>query len=122
MQGKKEVVNSNISKTLREQNKSNDLFEIMLNKLTLEEIIALKLELVARSLGTVFTGLPLIKSIKWIVTDAVLKFGLANSSSNLKTIKFLGIDSTEYYKLINEHGLKNYFKENTDVDNGGTIK
>ena len=40
-----------ISNKLKKENKSHDEFEVMLNNLTLEEIIALKLELAAKSVG-----------------------------------------------------------------------
>ena len=40
-----------LSNKLRKDNKSHDEFEVMLNNLSLEEIIGLKLELAARSVG-----------------------------------------------------------------------
>ena len=40
-----------LTRELRSDNKSNDQFEVMLNNLSLEEIIALKLELSAKVAG-----------------------------------------------------------------------
>ena len=45
-----------IAKELRKENKINNEFEAMLSHLTMEEIIALKLELATRSVGGKFYG------------------------------------------------------------------
>ena len=45
MKKKLEKNRYSVSKILREKNRSNDFFEIMLGNLTLEEIISLKLEI-----------------------------------------------------------------------------
>lgn len=114
MQPKKKPVNKpkySISKKLREKNKSNDLFEIMLGNLTIEEIIALKLELAIKSIGQAAYGIPIWKSINFIVKDAVLKFALANNSSKTKAAKFLGMKNIDFYELIKRYKTKEYFEE-----------
>ena len=45
-----------ISKVLRKENKSDDKLEMMLSNLSLEEIIALKLEISSRSVGNRLYG------------------------------------------------------------------
>ena len=56
---KKSTRNHSISNQLRKQGKSNDEFEVMLNKLSLEEVIGLKLELANRAAGGYLYGLPI---------------------------------------------------------------
>lgn len=98
-----------ISKKLRKENKSNELFEIMLSRLSIEEIIALKLELITKSVGTAIFGLPLWSSLNLIVKDAVLKYALANNSSKRKTANYLGLNLNQLNKLIKKYGIVDYF-------------
>ena len=63
-----------ISKKLTKEQKSNDEFEVMLNNLSLEEVIALKLELAAKSAGGAVYGIPIWRSLKYVVEDAILKY------------------------------------------------
>ena len=56
-----------LTKKLREENKSNEEFEVMLNNLSLEELIGLKLELASKVFGGKSYGLPIWKSMKEIV-------------------------------------------------------
>ena len=67
-----------ISNKLKKENKSHDEFEVMLNNLNLEEIIALKLELAAKSAGGCLYGFPIFSAIPYLVRDAILKFSLLN--------------------------------------------
>ena len=43
-----------LSNKLKKESRSHDEFEVMLNNLSLEEIIGLKLELAARSVGNMY--------------------------------------------------------------------
>lgn len=52
-----------VSAKLKKERKSSDEFEFMLNKLSLEEIIALKLEITARVLGGKYYGFQLWSAI-----------------------------------------------------------
>ena len=59
--------NYSIRKKLNYEKKINSNFETILNSLTLEEIIALKLELAASHVNHKLYGFPIIRSIKFIV-------------------------------------------------------
>ena len=71
LQGKNKYYS--ISNKLRKENKSHDEFEVMLNNLTLEEIIGLKLELAAKAVGGMLFGIPIWYTMQDITKDAVLK-------------------------------------------------
>lgn len=96
-------------KKLREEKKSNDLFEIMVNNLTLEELISLKLELATKSVGTTIFGLPWWDSLHHIVKESMLRYALAVTTSKNKAIQFLGIDKNLFYELLTRYGLRNYY-------------
>jgi len=51
-----------ISNKLRKEKRSHEEFEIMLNSLTLEEVIGLKLELASRNIANRLYGLPIWSS------------------------------------------------------------
>ena len=69
--------NYSIKKKLRLENKIDEDFEMRLNNLTLEDIIALKLELSSKNYKGKFYGLQLYKYIQDIARDAVVKFAIA---------------------------------------------
>ena len=57
-------VNYSLTNKLRSDNRSNEEFEVMINNLSLEEVIALKLELSSTRFGFKLYGIPLWYSIK----------------------------------------------------------
>jgi len=103
--------NYSISKFLRNQFKSNDEFEVMLNNLSLEEIIALKLELASKSAGGYLYGIPLWRSLKQIVEDAVLKYALSATRTRTEMARLLGLRKIELRKIDWEYNPTSYFEE-----------
>jgi hypothetical protein len=99
----------------------------MLNNLTLEDIIALKLELVNKTVGTNLYGLPIWTSLTYIVRDAILRYALAVSPSKTKAIQFLGIEKKMFYRYLTNYGLRDYYKDPkgnqiNESNNRGEIK
>lgn len=116
--------NYSISKVLRKQNRSNDYFEIMLNNLTLEELIALKLELAYKSVGFVLHGFPLWSSTNYIIKDALLKYAVSSSKTKTEARRLLGLTNIKFYRLLKKYKINKYFKqeENVNVDNRTTAE
>ncbi len=102
-----------ISNKLQKDKKINDEFEIMINSLTLEEVIALKLELSTRSLRGKYYGFPIWKSLPELTRDAVLKYALSATRSKKEAARFLGISISE----LNTN-LKNYQTESFFINHG----
>ncbi len=100
-----------VSKKLRKEFKSNEEFEVMLNNLSLEDIIALKLELSAKLMGGYLYGMPIWKSIKYITEDAILKFALSTTRTRMEAMRFLGLKKISYRKLNFKYKTENYFEE-----------
>ena len=100
-----------LSNKLKKENKSHDEFEVMLNNLTLEEIIGLKLELAARSAGGYLYGIPIFSAIPYLVRDAILKYALSATRSKKEAARFLGIQLDHFKKLIKKYNTESYFED-----------
>lgn len=98
-----------ISKLLRKENRSNDYFEILLNNLSLEEIIALKLELAFKSIGFNLYGFPIWKSINYITKDALLKYAIASSKTKKDAMNLLGMNSIKFFRLLKKYNINEYY-------------
>lgn len=94
---------------LRKEGRSSIAFEIMINALTIEEMLALKLELASREFDDRLYGMPLWGSLTDIVKDAIIKYAYSAGNNVTEIIKFLGLTKTQYTKLIWKHQPLNYF-------------
>ena len=98
LQGKNKYYS--LAKKLRREERSSDEFEIMLNQLTLEEVIGLKLELATKTVNGKLFGMPIWYSLHSIVQDAVLKYTFSASRTNGEAMRFLGLKKAEMKKLL----------------------
>ena len=105
--------NYSISKKLRKDRKSNEEFEIMLASLTLEEVIALKLELSTKSISNRMYGFPIWHSLHNIVQDAVFKYAYSATRTKAEAMRFLGLQENWFHKLQKKYGIDDYFVEKT---------
>jgi len=101
-----------VSKKLLREKKTNLEFEVILNSLTLEEIIALKLELSMKIAGTPIYGIPLWRSIRDICKDSMLKLALSATRTKKEAAKFLGITSEEFKTELKRRNIESFFEEN----------
>ena len=104
--------NYSIAKKLRKQNKTTIEFEIMINNLSLEEVIGLKLELASNIAGSKLYGFKIWKSLPEIIKDAVLKYALSATRTKAESMRFLGLNVSMYRKLLSKYQIDNYFEEN----------
>jgi len=98
-----------ISRKLKKENKSNDEFEVMLSSLTLEELIALKLEVASRTVNGKLYGLPLWRTLPNVTKDAMLRCAYSITNSQGEAARFLGINVRELKQLVNKFKTDNYF-------------
>jgi len=102
-----------ISKELRKENKINNEFEAMISHLTMEEIIALKLELATRAVGGKFYGNYLFKVMPYIAKEAVVRYALSATETKKAAAMFLGVTRKEFNRIH-----RRYFKrKQTKNDN-----
>lgn len=105
-----------ISKVLREKNKSNEYFEILLNNLSLEEVIALKLELGYKAIGFPLHGFPLWQSINYITKDALLKYAVSATKTKREAMRLLGLNSIKFFRLLKKYNINKYYKKEETND------
>ena len=103
-----------ISHKLRSENKITSDFEVMLSGLTLEEIISLKLELATRAVAGKLFGLKVWQTIPNIAKDSVLRYVHAASKTKDEAASFLGIDKSNYRKLLKKFKIEDYFTKDID--------
>tara|TARA_Y100000034_G_scaffold121107_1_gene164917 strand:- start:51 stop:425 length:375 start_codon:yes stop_codon:yes gene_type:complete len=108
---KKSTRNHSIITQLRKKGKSTEEFEVMLNKLTLEEIIGLKLELANRAAGGYLYGMPVWHAIPDLVRDAVLKFAATAAKTKGEAARFLGISQQEMEKFNRRYKINYFFNK-----------
>lgn len=98
-----------ISNKLKSQDKITTDFEIMLSALTLEEIIALRLELAANAVNGKLYGLNIWREIPNIAKDAVLKYAHSACRTKNEAAALLGINKNDFRKLIKKYNVENWF-------------
>lgn len=108
IQGKYE--HYSLSKKLKRDGKISEQFEIMLNSLTMEEILGLKLELANKAAGSPLFGLPIFKSLKDVAKAALLMYAASATRSDREAAALLGINRMEYKRSIKEYNIINYFE------------
>ena len=108
---KKSTKNHSIITQLRKKGKSTEEFEVMLNNLTLEEVIGLKLELANRAAGGYLYGMPIWQAIPDLVRDAVLKFAATAAKTKGEAARFLGISQQEMEKFNRRYKIDYFFKK-----------
>ena len=99
----------NVSKTLRKENKSDDRLEMMLSNLSLEEVIALKLEISSRSVGNRLYGLPIWHSLNHIIKESVLKYAVSATKTKGEAMRFLGLKPVDFGKLMKKYDIESFF-------------
>lgn len=106
-----------ISRQLKKEGRSSEELEVSLSKLSLEEVIALKLEVATRDLlKGKFYGFPVWKSLKYIISDAVVKYALSATQSKREAARFLGIQEKTLIKLVRQYRTEEYFEKNIDSE------
>ena len=104
-----------ISKKLKEENKINHEFEVFLSNITLEDIIALKLEIAARNTNGMLYGIPIWKSTPDIVKEAMLKAALSICQTKSDAASFLGVNKHNFSNLIKKYNIEKDLKKDIDT-------
>ena len=94
---------------MKKENRADEDFLVMLSSFSLEEIIALKLELSTRLIKHKFYNFPLWRSMPSICRDAVLRFVLSACESKRDGARMLGIDIREFDKLLKRYNTEKLF-------------
>ena len=98
--------NISLSKRLRREGKSSEPFEIMLATLTLEEILALKLECAARLSGGKVYGYHLWSNLTEIIKEAMYNAVISVTNTNKDAARVLGITNKTFNKLKTKYNIR----------------
>ena len=108
--------NYSIINKYKKEDKLNNSILNYINNISLEDLIAIKLELSTRILSGKYYGLPLWQATKRIATDAVLKTAISVCRTKSEAARFLGLDYTDFRKLVKKYKTESFFEKER---NGG---
>jgi hypothetical protein len=91
---------------LKKEKKITGEFEVMMSTLTLEEIIAIKLELSSRYINNRLYNFPIWSSLNNIIKEAVLNYALTACRSYADAASFLGMNKREFKTTIKKYDIK----------------
>tara|TARA_R110002074_G_scaffold300236_2_gene471725 strand:+ start:1590 stop:1928 length:339 start_codon:yes stop_codon:yes gene_type:complete len=94
---------------LKENNLVSDDVLVLINNLSLEDIIALKLELSSKILKNRMYGFDIWRNSKLIVQEAILKFAISATESKKDAARFLGLNYHTFLKLTKKYEIQKYF-------------
>jgi hypothetical protein len=99
-----------INKLTHEGIVSQDLL-VLINNLTLEDLIAIKLELSCSLVKNKLYGIDFWSNACYIIREALLKFAISASRSKKDAARFLGLDLREFNTQYKKYNIESYFKE-----------
>ena len=94
------------SKKLREDGKSNEVFEVMLSALTLEEVLGLKLECASRLTGGRLYGFNLWSNIVDIIKEAIYNAIISITDTNKEATRVFGISEQTFKSLKKKYNIR----------------
>ena len=90
---------------LKKEKKIDEVFLSRISSLTLEEVIAIKLESAARFVNHKLYNFPIWKSLHNVCREAVLHFALSSTRSLNDASSFLGITVTELKDNLKKYAI-----------------
>ena len=105
-----------VSKTLKRRGKSNEYFENMLTRLTLEEIVALKIEISMREANTALMGLPIYRNLSKMTKCGALMAAIGLSHTFEHASSILGMEPENFLFQTKKYNILRFFDEEV-IDN-----
>ena len=96
---------------LKSEKKISDSTLNNINNISLEDLIAIKLELSTRYLYGKLYGIPIWRLTRHAVTDALLKTALSIARTKKEAARFLGVDYMEFNRYIKKYNTISFFEE-----------
>jgi len=112
------IQSNNISliKKLKEETNISNEFLISINSLSLEDLIAVKLELSAANTNGRFYGFDLWRGIQHISKEALIKFALSATKSKKDAARFLGLTYFEFLNIYKRYNISEIFETKTNKE------
>jgi hypothetical protein len=105
------TVNKSIILKLSQRGFLNDSILTSINNLSLEDLIAIKLELSASNINNRLYGFDMWRNTKYIIQDALLKFAVSTTKSKKDAARFLGLTYSEFKKVSDRYKIEEYFSD-----------
>tara|TARA_R100000426_G_C4777994_1_gene93576 strand:+ start:264 stop:608 length:345 start_codon:yes stop_codon:yes gene_type:complete len=102
-----------VIRKLRRDGKLSEEMEIFVSNLSLEDLIALKLEISSKPVNGKLFGIPIWKSIPFIVRDAVLKTAISVCKTKVDAANLIGMDVDKMDNLLKKYNTIGFFEENS---------
>ena len=84
---------------------------VNINNITLEDLIAIKLELAIKQVNNRLYGFDIWRRSGYIIREALLKFAISATQSKMDAARFLGVNYLEFKKLIKKDELEDHFND-----------
>ena len=94
---------------LEEEGLINNELLVLIATLSLEDLIALKLEIACGEVRNRLYGFDIWRNLKPIVQESVLKFAISTRKSKKDAARFLGLNYLEFKKLLTKYSIEDYF-------------
>ena len=103
--------NKSVINKLTHENKINNRLLVLINNLTLEDLIAIKLELSCAHVNNRLYGLDIWHKACYIMKEALLKFAISTTQSKKDAARFLGLNYLEFKKQHDRFDVESFFSE-----------
>tara|TARA_R110002020_G_scaffold79278_8_gene198869 strand:- start:473 stop:820 length:348 start_codon:yes stop_codon:yes gene_type:complete len=113
MKAKRNITTSNKSviRKLQDQNKISDSILTCIGNLSIEDLIAIKLELSSKHLNHRLYGFDLWRKTNQITKEALLKYAISATKSKKDAARFLGLTYVEFKRVMSKYTVESYFSE-----------
>ena len=100
-----------VIRKLRSEGKLPEEAEIFVSSISLEDLIALKLEIASKPVSGKLYGIPIWKSVPFIVREALLKAAISICKTRSESAAFLGIHPDKMDKLTKKYKIYSFFEK-----------
>ena len=107
--------NYSIVNKLKAENKLTTQTINNINNISLEDLIAIKLELTTRYTCGKFYGMPVWRITRHTIIDALLKTGLSIAKTKKEAARFLGVDYMDFNRYIKKYKTESFFEEGGEM-------
>ena len=102
---KSTTINTSIITKLKDQGLVTDQLLVSIGSLSLEDLIAVKLELSCNNVNNRLYGFDIWRQTGYIVKDALLKFAISTTNSKKGAARFLGLTYNEFKKICIKYSV-----------------
>ena len=106
MKERNTIKNKSIASKLIDDGIASEELLVLFNSISLEDIIALKLELSSKIVKNRFYGFDIWRNSKYIVQEAILKFAISATESKKDAARFLGLTQQNFRRACKTYKIE----------------